>query len=625
MLAALGGVDSGREPSLIDPNQLAWASNVQCRGGFPATRPRLTSKALVFSTTEIETWFLNHRYQGNEIYYSPNGLSYDIVSIGGRIFSIDIAGGFIVQEVTPTASTATTINFNAPAVSASVAITVADGSKIWAGYPIHVNGQLYTVDSVVGNVVTATNVTDTPAAVIAAPAAVIYLDPNIPHQPIAWLEQAEQYMIIQNGKDGAIIFDGAKSRRATITEVPTGTAMVYNEEIGRLCVGLINNEIAIGDVVGGPTSILSFTETDYLAEGGRFRVPLEFGPITAMTMLANLDRSNGQGPMIVSAKRGWSTFNLPPTRSAWKQVTYPLQVNMPLKFSATSQASVVIVNGDAFYRAHDGLRSFVFAIREFNGLGNVPVSNEMDRAISRDDDALLNHASGMLFNNRLLFTLSPGPNSNGIYHRSLGSLDFNLISRMGAKAPPAYDGIWTGLRVTGMFSGSFSGQERAFLWALDPDYNTNKLWELHKESGKDDNNRVQSVIELRTFTCGKPLELKQGEALEVWIDRVVGQVNFTVQYRPDSYPCWFDWGTFQVCVTDQLCNAEGCTPLQVYNAGYKTRFGFGQPPNVDESLDSKPSRNAYEHQIRIAWTGHCRIRKVLFKANVIEESVSVAV
>ena len=37
-----GGVDSGRAPVLLQPNQISWAINVSLRGGQPQTRPTFT-------------------------------------------------------------------------------------------------------------------------------------------------------------------------------------------------------------------------------------------------------------------------------------------------------------------------------------------------------------------------------------------------------------------------------------------------------------------------------------------------------------------------------------------------------------------------------------------------------
>lgn len=549
----LGGVDSGRHPSLLDPTQLSFAINTTVRGGFPATRPRFSKKTLVFEDEDVQALFEDFPLQGytRTAYRLPN-TSLIVVSIGGRIFSISPQDNFAVSDITPDAG-------------------------------------------------------------------------NVPTLPLAWMEQAEQYLIIQNNLDGAIIYDGSLSRRAASDEVPSGAAMVYNEEIGRLCVAVNGNEIAVGDVAGGPTGVLKFTETGYLSEGGRFRVPLKYGQIQAMTMVANLDRSNGQGPMIVFAEEGFSTFNLPPNRDTWKNLTYPVQVNMPIRYSATSHTGTVLVNGDVFYRSKDGLRSFVYAIREFQGWGNVPISTEMGRLTGRDTQPLLRHASVILFDNRVLFSLSP-TTENGVCHRGIGVLDLDLISRLGQKLPPVYDGVWTGIKPTGMMTGTFEGEERAFIFALNPDTEKNELWELHRESGYDNiDSRVQCAIETRTLNFGNPFTMDKLQNLEVWVDNVAGPVTVGAQWRSDSYPCWTSFcKTKELCVKDQNCDPNdelSCIELQTYNPGYTPRINFGQPSDACDTIASKPLRIGYEIQFRIYWSGQCRIRRVLAKVNEVTEEV----
>lgn len=691
--SALGGIDSTRAPALLARNQLAFATNVSLRGGFPATRPRLDIKTMLFEDSETEAWFKTHRLQYADTFYLPTG-ALKIASIGGRIFSID--SNFHVLDITPRMDTQTDQQFTVPPVNGTVDIILDSPSGIFPGYPIHVGGKLYlttvktplfdgfttlsvlglstitasrnalatttgatfdiggtikTGDTTVGSpvinnidtigigldqvivgpdILTVLNRTDTPLAVIPQNTSVSYLDPNDPNQEHVWMRQDEDYWIIQDSLGSAIIFDGATARRAGDKEIPTGTAMVFNEEIGRFVVAVNGNEIAIGDIAtsnSGPTGILKFTETGYFAEGGRFRIPRKFGKIIGIEMVSNLDRSNGQGPMIVFAQRGITTFNLPPNRESWKTLSYPAQINMPLK-SATSQGSIVQVNGDLYYRAPDGLRSLVYAIREFTGPGNVPLSSELGRIFDHDDRKLLSYSSAVLFDNRIILTVSPLRSPNGIYHQGLAPLDLDLISRMGEKAPPIYEGIWTGLRPTRLLTDD----DRCFLFALSAN-NSNELWELHKEAGFDNTtSRVVSSIETGAFNFqggGQTPDAASKTAkklldFEIWVDSLVGRVDFLLQWRPDGYPCWFDWATAQVCIAYEDCpaSADECKPLRTFNPGYATRIGFGQPPDSVESLDFKPARVFYHCQIRLVWTGQARIYPVfLVKAQQVVEPV----
>ena len=634
LLTTLGGVDSGRAANLLGANQLAFATNVRLRGGFAATAPRVTEKVFDFTDDEAEAWFEEHLLQGREFFYSLNGISRLIVSIGGRIFAIErgiVSGAevFPVIEITPTGATELTNGgFVAPAVDGSVTFDVVSGGKIFAGYPVYVNGMTYVVTLVAANTITATNINDTPATVYADGTIVRFLDPNMPQLPKAWMRQAEQYMIIQNGVDAAIIYDGTTSRRSNSDnlEIPTGTAMVYNEEIGRIALAVAGNQIAIGDIEtnNDPSTILKFEEETVLATGGRFKIPMKFGKIIALEMTSNLDRANGQGPMVCFAERGVSSFVLPANRLAWQNLTYPVQVNMPLRYSATSQEHVVSVNSDLYFRSPDGLRSLVWALREFQQPGNVPLSSEMAKVFDNDDPNQLIYGSSIVFDNRLLVTAAPSPSSNGTFHYGLVSLDFDLISRIGQKSPPTYDGMWTNVLIRSLVAGNFD-RERAFIFALNASTFKNELWELHRETGfnqtGDTQVRIQSEIQTRAFDFQRPMELKRLDAVEVWMDEVVGEVLIVAEYRPDDYQCWFPINSKNLCQKFEDCTDDApCKALQTFTKGYRSRIAFGMPRDEADPIDKKPARSGYHFQIRLAWKGQCRIRKVLVRSGWLEES-----
>lgn len=624
LLSALGGQDSGRASVLLRPDQISLGVNITLRGGFPETRPPFIQRPLNFENLEQSRWFRENRLQGAKAYYAQNGRTILIVAVGGRFFVIDVDDDFSVSEITPTRQTTTTAMFTTPAIGASVLIQVTDGSQVFVGYPILIGDEQYIVTNVSGNDVTATNQDDASGANIASGTIVTFLDPNDPNQPIVWFEQAQEWMIGQNGLDAPFLYNGASRRSSTATEVPVGTAMVFNEEIQRLCVAVNGNQVAIGDIAGGPTSVITFSENTYLNEGFPFQVPMKYGKIVGMTMIANVDRSNGQGPMLVFAQRGISTFNLPAARATWKDLTYPVQINMPIRYSATSHNSIVDVNGDVFYRAKDGLRSFAYAIREFGVArwGNKSQSREMSRILKKDSEKLLRYASGILFDNRLLFSVSQKPTANGVAHRAIASLDFDLISSMREEAAPVYEGVWVGMQPSLMLTGEFDDMERAFAFAINSQGH-NELWEILKEGAFDNKDvRIVSVIESRAMTFNNPLEMTRLLAFELYVENVQGLITIDVKHRPDSYPCWFDWRTGEICFTHEDCTEDPlvCKTLATFKPGYRTRLGFGTPPDECEELDNKPSRLGYDHQIRLTWAGKMGIRKFVVKSQAISES-----
>lgn len=621
----LGGLDSSRAPNLLPKNACAFAVNVTLRDGFAETRPPFVKRTLTFQSDDAADWWARHRIQGWEYFDPLDSPPLIAASIGGRVFTIDPLANFLVREIVPTKSSATTAAFISPPIdlttTISVSPTVSGGSTtdMESGFVVTIGDGDYVIQSVTNLNLVVKNLTATPGVSVPSGSMVVYLDRNPINRPKAWLKQAEQYLIVQDGQSAAIIFDGAKSRRAIASEseVPTGTAMEFNEEIGRLVIAVGHNEITIGDI----ENILKFTETIPLNEGGNFRMPHKFGEIVAIRMMANLDRSNGQGAMLVFAERGMSAFNLPVARATWKNLPYPLQINMPLRFSAASHTGIVQVNADMFFRAKDGLRTFIMAIREFGKWGNVPLSREMNRIIGRDDENLLQFASAELSNNRLLFTVTPQPDAIagcGAYFKGLAVLDFDLINSLGDKMPPVYDGLWSGLDFTGLITGEFNGEDRSFAFVRTPTGGVD-LWELMKTGAFDgDDGKIEAQLESRAMDFDKPDEEKRLEACEIWVDKVWGETTFVLEYRSDQYTCWLPWATRKICNVTKDCETD-CGLVREFQEGYRSRIAFGQPPDTDEANALKLARNGYQFQVRITWTGRARIRMGLIRATIVPE------
>lgn len=631
LYSSLGGMDSGRSPSLIDPDQVSYAENCSMRGGYPGTRPGFPQRLLVFDNDEEQDWYENHRLQGGFTYRSSTGVNFDVVSVGGRFFRVNILGGYKVSEITPTKNTATSGNFNAPAVGASVNITMVDASVIFDGYPIKVNGYRYMVTAVFGNVVTATNLDDPTAGVVASGATVLFLDPNSSIRSTTWFEQARKWLIGQNGLDGAVLFDGGNMRRAVLTstkpEVPTGTVMAFTNN--RLWVAVPGNQVAAGDIAGGPTDVIVFSEELGIAGPARFQFDDE---ITAMVKTITLDASLGQGPLQIFSRGSVGSINVPAQRALWNALNYAIQTVSLNHSGAVSQYACLNVNSDIHYRAPDGWRTMMMSRREENSeWGNVPVSSEMNRILGDDEESMLEHTSAMLIDNRVLFTYGPKLNDNGVVHTGMIALDFNLISRMGQKTRPIWEGVWTGIRPVLLLAGEFNKVRRGFVYALSED-DKNILYEVDKRAFDDDGTRITSRIESRShgFANSGPFDLKKISSFELWVRSVRGNVDFDLKWRPDASekqdeaPCWYPWSTKEICTTTSDCdqNTDFCKTLKNYKAGYRNRLGFGTPPDDDcEPQTQTPPRLGFEHQIQLTWTGHAAIRKYRVLCETVEEDV----
>ena len=450
-------------------------------------------------------------------------------------------------------------------------------------------------------------------------------DLNPASMAAVYMVQAEQYLIVQDGLSRPLIYDGAVTRRANSTEVPTGSGpMAYG--MGRLWVAQGRDYIA-GDIVGGPTGVLKFTENDYLAEGGSFSVPLHSGEITGMRFTAALNTAMGQGELLIFTPDAVYSTVVPADRDTWKLLTDPIQRIALINYGALSHHSTELVNGDVFFRARDGIRSLVMAIREFGSPGTTPISREMGRVLNYDTAGLLSFTSASLFNNRLLLTATPSRRTDGaVAFAGLVVLDFDLLSSMGQKAPAAYDGFWNltvtrsgvtkPLQFLRLLKGRFNGVERCFTLACDGN-SAMELWELTTDgrfdvdvdaNGATTDNRIKSVVETKSYNFQSATEAKLLETAEMWVDRVAGVVDFDLDYRPDQYPCWVDWYAWQIAGDYRDCGPSSDCQPKTFLEQYRPRMRVPQPLDTIEPVANKPFRLGWEFQARLSWTGHARIR-----------------
>lgn len=192
-------------------------------------------------------------------------------------------------------------------------------------------------------------------------------------------------------------------------EVPVGTIMAYGQ--GRLFVASADfTEMVAGDLVQGDirnqvANLLRFTETTYLSEGGAFRLPTPAGRITGLSFVATQDTATGQGDLTVYGEHGAGTLYVSLPREQWKDQA--IQRVLFTNIGCTSQDSIVDVNGDQFFRSLDGERSYRMARAEFSSYGQTPLSAEVSRVLDLDNPDYLDRASGVLFDNRLIFTCAP--------------------------------------------------------------------------------------------------------------------------------------------------------------------------------------------------------------------------
>lgn len=568
------GMHSGLPVRLIPHNQVAFSTNITHRGGYPKTRPAIRKIKMVY-TGETETPATEALWQGAGFYRGyGNNQNCLVSSIAGKLFRYQISN-----------VTATVSDITPPGPSAN------------------------------------------------------------PTLPQAWLFQAEDFLIRNDAESYPMFFDGAGTRYSKGSagqELPPSAMGTYCN--GRVIVALpdrrsyIAGDLVYSTVSGTPAynyrdSVLHTKENQAILGGRSFAVPINAGPITAIFAVSIPDTSLGQGPVQIGTEEGIFSTNLPLDATLWTTTQQPTQVISLPGNGPTSQLSVSLVNGDAWYRGVDGLRSYVTARRDFNTWINTALSFEMEAILPKDTQSLLGFCSSARFNNRLLTTCSPyAIHGRGVAHRGLIAIDFNNISSLTQRSQPDYDGMWTGLPILQIITGKFNGTDRCFIFALDSE-NKICLYELTQDDAYNfdfdgtDNVRIESWLISGALFGNEAYPnvikdtLKKLLVSDLFLEELAGNVELDVKYRSDQYPFWIPWKGFSVCATSEDCTAVNCPTFQDVQDLYATFKRLPEPGDGCNPATGRLLRSGYYFQVRVQWTGHAELNKLLLWAVPIPETI----
>lgn len=417
-------------------------------------------------------------------------------------------------------------------------------------------------------------------------------------------------------------------------EIPPATAMDYF--MGRLWYAQ-GRIFSAGDIVGNQSSgtverdfrdsVLKVTENPLAVGGDGFTVPTNAGNIRAIKHSANINTQLGQGQLYIFTRRSVYSLSVPVTRNDWINANTnngPLMTVAQVTNGSVNDRSVVAQNGDLFFQSFEpAIRSQIVAVRNFQQWGNVPISINENRILQFTDRSLLQFASGITFSNRLLQTALPYLTPVGAAFRALIPLNFDVISTLDQQLPPVWEGMLEGLDILELSTGDFGGRPRAFAAAWSPMNREIQLWEItDAEKFDNEDSRVVWYAEFPAFTFGSEFQLKRLVSAELWIDRIYGEVMFSLDWRPDGDSCWYKWHEWKLCTSRNSCedvHNPQCLYPQVYQESFRQTIKLPVPPNVCQKVSRRPAAVGYQFQPRLTIKGFCRIRGILLKAEMMDE------
>jgi hypothetical protein len=626
------GINNGVAADLVPPNQAWQAVNVSFRGNVPETRPPWMNHPI---TNVPPTW--SGIFQGSAHYDGQSGPSGWLVARGGRFFFLT-DDNFTLTDITTQVALVNNAAFTQPGVGNNVTVTfnytppVNVGDTVMFGL-VHYIVQplvgagplqllLQQVDPGGGVVPIGTGLTNN--------AGVQYISIAVypPNKDFVFIFQAENYLIVLGGQEATMIYDGSTLRLSGPDEVPSGFLGAYGW--GRIWIcNPDRRTFEAGDIVYGPSgtamfgfrdAILKFTENDFLNEGGSFGVPYEAGPITSMQFLVATDTSLGLGQLLVGTTNMVFSVNAPVERTTWKSLTYPIQTISIIDYGPRGPRHTISINGDMWYRAEDGIRSFISSVRNFPSPGNTPMSREVDPILFEDTPQLLFYGSAMLFDNKMFMTVSPFRDfSQQVNHRGLIVINFDVLSNLRVKETPIWEGLQTGLNILQLSKARIQGEERGFIWAQGQDI---ELWEVLTDGISDQfvtsngtvnirRTDIACILQTRSEDYSSAMDLKRLIMGEIYLEDVADMVVMQISYRPDDYPNWVPWQQFAVCSTVSQCypHPPGVCLFQTNARSYAARLTLPQPRDDCNLMTGKPMREFHKCQFQLLWTGHARVHK----------------
>lgn len=438
-------------------------------------------------------------------------------------------------------------------------------------------------------------------------------------------------IIVENLSDTAGNTIPVGTELTTLPELPAGRMLVY--EGGRVNEALTDaRSFIIGDIEGGssgsPTydfrdSVLKITETLIFSNGGKFRVPSSGTQIQAMSGIALLDNSLGQGPVQIFTNNTVFSCNLPTDRSTWQSLTTPILPPSVIGAGGAGQEAVSLSNGDLIFRSSDGLiRSLLMARLDFNQWGNTPISREVDRILAGENPSLLNYSTTADFDNRFIMGAGLQQSPRGVYSTRMVALNFDPISSLRGKDPAIYDGQWDGLNILQLVEGFFNGVDRCFAICLSSDLTQIEIHEILTTDAStvdDTSTPIALTFEspvlfnyLPSQNNPKPsnpghnyLQLSYGE---IYVDSLVGDTGFQAFYKPDQWPSWVPWYSWT-----EKYNPE---PKQG-DPGFRPRIGLPAPEiGPSDETNARPLREGFCFQFKLVITGKCRFLGGGFSAEI---------
>ena len=323
-------------------------------------------------------------------------------------------------------------------------------------------------------------------------------------------------LIMQDGRTPAAYWDGSISRHLDPLsgETPLGTWMKWSGD--RLWVGR-DNELFASDIADP----LRFTETEYLSEGGSFRLP---DIITGLAEITSTDVPQ----LLVFTQNTTSIFqsNIR-DRETWKTTNNFQRVLFP-QVGCVSGRAITTQYGQLWWMTMTGVTSL-------NAAAQSRVSSELlyrdtEMAVSKGNlSPNIERVAAISFENYVLFSVPSGD----LFNRHTWVMDQSPAEKLNTGSPAAWNSVWTGTRPVQWSVGAVNGVQRVFHVSVDYD-GVNRLWEAFIPTRQDNGQPITCYVETKSHAnfgeMAQGLDIKTFRFAELEFTEIQGTLDVKVYW-----------------------------------------------------------------------------------------------
>jgi len=420
-------------------------------------------------------------------------------------------------------------------------------------------------------------------------------------------------LVMQDRFTKAAYWDGNTSRHLdpAINETPLGKWMKWSGD--RLWVSR-DNQLFASDIADP----LKFTETNYLAEGGSFRLPDD---VTGMAEITAVD-----APQLLVFTSNTTTIvqSNVRDRALWKTTDNFQRVLFP-DVGCVSGKAIASQYGQLWWMTTTGITSLNAAAA--SRVSSELVYRDTEMAVSKGNlSPNIERVCAISFENYLLFSMPSG----SLRNKHTWVMDQSPNDSLNVNSPPAWNSFWTGTFPVQWSSAAINGVQRIFHISKN-DVGVNSLWEAFVPTREDEGRPITCFMETKSHAnfheLAQGLDIKTFRFAELEFSEILGTLDVTV-YWAGMRGNYKELTVFRFAAPEGNIAHDQTIDLTTDLFGYRpqsrmVRTTEIQNDRVDGSVcgveSLYPDRHDRAFSLLIVWSGRAALRSYRIFARKFDE------